>query len=91
MQHRDEKTSYLTKQLGILLRRLRDEKTGMSINELGNSYDLTHGNLSKIENGLIHCKVITLWKIAEALGMKPSELIKILENELGEDFHLIDE
>lgn len=91
MQRKDEKTLHLTTTLGKVVTRLRKEKTGLSINKLAYSYDIDRGNLNKIENAVINCKVITLWKIAEALGMKPSELIKILENELGEDFHLIDE
>ncbi len=37
------------------------------------------------------CKLVTLWKIAEALGIPLSELILALENKLGKDFKLIDE
>lgn len=32
--------------------------------------------MSRIENAKVDCKFITLWKIAEALGMKPSEFVK---------------
>ncbi len=34
---------------------------------------------------------MTLWKIAEALGLKVSDLSKLIEDELGEDFILMDE
>ena len=47
--------------------------------------------MSRIENAKVDCKFITLWKIAEALGMKPSEFVKQLEDKLGKDFKLIDE
>ena len=44
-----------------------------------------------IENGKVDCKLISFWKVAEGLGMKPSELLSIIEKELGDDFKLIDE
>ena len=53
-------------------------------------YDRSRSNLNKIENGLIECRVATLMKISEALGIKFSELAKKLEEKLGKDFTLID-
>ena len=53
-------------------------------------YDISRSNLNKIENGLIECKVVTLMKTSEALGIKFSELAKKLEEKLGKDFTLID-
>ena len=47
--------------------------------------------MGKIERAEIDCKFVTFWKIAEALGVKPSEFVKILEDILGDDFTLIDE
>lgn len=91
MQHCDEKTLHLTKELGTFLSGLREQKTGLSLTKFAYSYDINSGNLSKIENGLINCKFITLWRISEALGMKPSDLIRAFEEHLGEDFKLIDE
>lgn len=32
-----------------------------------------------------------LWKISEAIGIKCSDIIKMLEDKLGDDFTLIDE
>ena len=32
--------------------------------------------------------IVALWKMAEALDIKPEELIKEVHNELGEDFSL---
>ena len=35
-------------------------------------------------------KLTTLWKIAEGLEMRPSDLLKEIENQLGEDFSFIE-
>ena len=81
------------KYLSILfsIRELRKSKTKLSCNKLANEFDIGNGNLNRIENGVVDCKVITLWKITEALGMKPSEFIKLMEDKLGDKFTLIDE
>lgn len=90
MQHKDEKTLYLNKMLGLLLAKIRKEK-GLSCNRLANEYGLYSGHICMLENGQIESKVITVWRIAEALGIKMSDLFKLLEDELGEDFKLMDE
>lgn len=91
MQLKEDKPLQLSKKLGNIFRRLRLERTNLSVNKLAEAYEIARGNLSKIENGLVECKFITVWKISEALGMKCSCVIKILEEELGEDFKLMDE
>lgn len=90
MQYKDEKTLQFNKKLGETIKKIRTNK-GVSSNKLADEYDLNSGNLSRIENGVYNCKFISIWKIAEALGLKFSEFAKILETELGEDFKLIDE
>ncbi len=91
MQLNESKQLLLSKKLGKLFRRLRINNTNLSINKLAESYDIARGNLSKIENGIVECKFVTVWKIAEALNMKCSDVVRILEEELGEDFKLMDE
>ena len=91
MQHTTSKTLQFRKILGVKIRELRQKLTGLSGNKLANAYDLGNGNLSRIENGVVDCKFITLWKISEALGIKFSEFAALLEEELGEDFKLMDE
>ena len=91
MQRISKKTIKLRKTLGKILNKLRIEKTGLSANRFANEYDLGNGNISRVENGVVDCKYITLWKISEALGMKVSELSKLIEDELGDDFVLMDE
>ena len=64
--------------------------TGKVIKELRQKKNLTQevvsglaciprSHLAMIENGQISPKVDTLWRIAEALGMKLSELIFLIE------------
>ena len=91
MQYKDAKTLHLRKTLGNVIKALREKRTGLSCTKLGNEYGINSKNLNKIENSLIDCKFVTFWKIAEALGLKPSEFVKLLEEELGDDFKLIDE
>jgi len=90
MQYKDEKTLQLRNTLGKVCKNYR-EKMGMSCNNFEAAFDFSKGNFNRIENGVVDCKFITLWKISEALGMKPSEFVKVLEDKLGEDFSLIDE
>lgn len=91
MQQNESKNLQFSKKFGKIIKKFRIKNTRLSVNKLAYSYEISRGNLSKIENGLVDCKLITAWKLAEALGMKPHELIKILESELGEDFKFMDE
>lgn len=91
MQQDKSKNLQLSQKLGKVIKKLRQEKTALSVNKLADGYDIARGNLSKIENGQVECKFVTAWRIAEAIGVKPSYLVKILEKELGDDFKLIDE
>ncbi len=91
MQRKSDKTLYFRKILGKVVKQLRIDKTGLSGNKLANEYDIGNGNISRIQNGEVDCKLITVWKIAESMGIKFSDLSLLLEKELGEDFKLIDE
>lgn len=91
MQQKDEKTLHLAKVIGEIVIEHRTKKQKGSINKFAHEYDLDVGNTSRIENGLTNAKVVTLWKIAEALEMPLSEFIKQVEIKLGKDFHFYDE
>ena len=90
MQRKSYKTLQIIKKLGKIIKEKRQGKN-ISCTELAYGFDIDKGNLSRIENGLIDCKITTLWRISEALGLKPSKLINILEKSLGKDFKLSDE
>ncbi len=91
MQHKDDKTLYFTKVLGESVTRLRKDRRKVSCRRLSYEYGMNSGHLNMIENGRIECKVITLWKISEALGIKFSDFAKLLEENLGDNFKLTDE
>lgn len=91
MQYKDNKTVHLAEAIGQVVKELRLKKKNCSINQFAHEYDLDVGNISRTENGLIDSKVVTLWKIAEALEIKLSKLIQLVEAKLGKDFHLFDE
>lgn len=91
MQYKDNKILQLNKVLGLIIKDIRIKKTGLSCSKLANEYGLDRGNLNRVENGLVDSKISTIWKASEALGLKFSEVAKILEENLPKDFTLIDE
>ncbi len=86
MQQKDEKTVKLAQVLGAIIKDLRQNNLKCSINQFAHEYDLDVGNTSRVEKGCIDVKFVTLWKIAEALQVKPSYLVRLLEDKLGESF-----
>lgn len=91
MQQKDDKTKHLAKIIGQVVNELRVENKKGSINQFAHEYDLDVGNTSRIENGLIDAKVVTLWKISEALEIPLSQFIKIVEDKVGKNFHFFEE
>ena len=90
MQQADEKILLFNKTVGKLLKELRNNNSKTTINKFAREYDMDRGNLSKLERGIINCRLINAWKLSEALGIKFSEFAKKLEEKLGKDFTLID-
>lgn len=90
MQQDNEKVLHFNKILGELIKEKRIKEAKISLNKFAREYDFDRGNLSKIENGILNCRLVTAWKISEALGIKFSEFVKILEDNLEENFTLID-
>lgn len=87
MQYKNNKTYLLAEAVGCVIKELRIQQK-YSINKFANEYSLDIGNTSRIEKGAIDVKLVTLWKIAEALSIKPSELIKLIEEKLGDNVFL---
>jgi transcriptional regulator with XRE-family HTH domain len=90
MQHKDEKTLLFANTIGSVITELRLAKN-LSINKFAHEYELDVGNTSRIEKGSVDVKLVTFWKIAEALEISPSELLKIIENKLSKNFHFYEE
>lgn len=67
--------------IGQTIRRLRKEKH-LSQEVFSGLAALDRTHYSKIERGLRVPNLETLFKMAQALDMKPSELLKEIENDL---------
>lgn len=91
MQQKNEKTIQLSKVIGSVLKELREKVPNRSINNVAHEYGLDVGNTSRVENGLIEVKVVTLWKLAEAYGIPLSKLIKLVENKMPKGFHFFED
>ena len=91
MQYTNEKFILLNKALSEVVKNLRISKTGLSVTKFGESYGIEKNNILRIEKAKGYCKLITVWQIANAYGLKFSEFIKFIEDKLGDDFTLIDE
>ena len=70
--------------IGEVIRSLRKEK-GLSQDVLSGLAGIGRTYLTMIENGKKNPNFETIWKIALALELKPSELVKLFESELNEE------
>ena len=57
------------------------------INKFSFEYDIGNGLLSRLENGTTDTKITTLWKLANAFGLKFSQFANLIEQELPNDFN----
>ncbi len=90
MQHENtKKSAVILKLLSEELKKER-ERQNKSIRLLAYEFDLQMSLLSRLENGVNEPKLISIWSVCEALGIKPSELLKRIENRLPKEFSLID-
>lgn len=65
---------------GRIIRDLRRQR-GWSQEVLSGLAGIARSHLSEIENGEKNANVDTLWRIAEALGIRMSELMRRVEGE----------
>ena len=65
---------------GLVIRRLRKQK-GMSQELLSGLAGIARSHLSMIENGTKQPNFETMWRIAIALNMMPSQLVHEIEQE----------
>jgi len=66
--------------VGLVIRRLRKEK-GMSQELLSGLAGIARSHLSMIEIGSKQPNLETVWRIANALNIMPSQLVHEIENE----------
>lgn len=90
MQHKNKNSEYLVKLAGKVIKKLREQKTGLTVNQFSFKTEIGKGNLSRLENGLNDPKLTTLWKISQGLEIPLSEFIKELENSTNGKLDLLD-
>lgn len=73
---------YDNKITGKIIRELRTQQ-GISQEVLSGLAGVARSHLTMIENGSNNANVDTLWRIADALGIRLSELIRRVEDEIA--------
>lgn len=68
--------------VGCVIGRVREQK-GLSQEVVSGLADIGRTHLSAIERGVRKPTLETFFKIADALQIKPSELVKLIENEIA--------
>jgi len=92
MQETDKKNTANKKLIqsaaGAVLKDLRGKKSNYLF---GAEYDISTSLLNHIERGLKDPQLTTVFKLSEALGVKPHEFVLKIEEKLPEYFSLIEE
>lgn len=73
---------YNSKKFGVVIGRLRTER-GLTQERMSGLAGIARSHLVALENGEKTLKLSTLWNIAYALDLKPSELIRFVEKEMN--------
>ncbi len=71
-----------TRAVGTVIRRLRKEKE-LSQEVFSGLAGIARSHLSMIESGDKKANFETLWKIANAFGIAPHELVEMIEEEVN--------
>ena len=70
--------------MGQTIKALRKERR-LTQEVLSGLAGIARTHLTMIESGTIHANIETVWKIAQALDMRPSELFSLVEEKTGSD------
>ena len=69
---------------GRIIRNLREKKR-LTQEVLSGLAGVSRSHFAEIETGHTNANVETLWRISEVLGMKMSDLIRMVEQEIGRE------
>lgn len=89
MQQQNKKIITLLNALSATIKELRQEK-GLSLNIFAYENDLQKSLISRLENAKNEPAFLSIWKVAEAFGIKPSDFIKRIESKLPEKFSILE-
>ncbi len=70
---------YNRKSFGVVISRLRVQK-GLTQERLSGLAGIARSHLVALENGEKTAKLDTLWRIADALEIRPCRLVQMVEN-----------
>ena len=90
MQHKENKKTELIFRLLAHELKAEREKQKKSLRILAYEFDIQKSLISRLENGINEPKLISIWTLCEALNIKPSELLKMVEDNLPDEFSLIE-
>lgn len=83
----DDNKALIRKISGEIIASLRKDKTRC---RLSSENGISTSILSMIERGLKDPQLTTVFRLCEALGIKTSEYIKLIETRLPDNFTLLD-
>lgn len=89
MQHFTQDELYILKTVSDIIKEQRISHN-KSQRLLADEYDLQKSMISRLENGKNEPLLFSIWKISYALGLKPSELLRLVEERLAKDITLLD-
>ena len=91
MQHKNfYKGKIVLEILGKIIKEER-EKMQKSQRLLADEYGVQKSLVNRIENGINEPKFLSLFTISEILGLKPSELMRKIEEKLPENFSMLED
>ena len=76
----DDDYGYDREAIGLTIEHLRKKK-GLSQEVLSSFANIARSHLSMIETGQKQPNLETLWRLANALNLRPYELVKMIEEE----------
>ena len=86
----DPKKEMLIKIIGNLIKEKRlAQNKGILL--FSYEYDISNSSIALLEKGKRDVQVTTLWKLANAFGLRFSEFAREIETKLPKDFKLIDD
>jgi len=83
----EEKKKLICALAGQALKKMRKKK---SLYALSGEYEISTSLLNSLERGLKDPQLTTIFKVSEALGVKASEFVKVIEENLPEGFSLVE-
>ncbi len=83
----DEKKQKILNSLAKIIKKLRGRQSQFM---LASENDISTSIISTVERALKDPQMTTFFKLAEALNIKPYKLMKMIEDDLPDDFTLID-